>query len=104
MVPLSPRRTVNIFNVKLDEEHEHEHDHDDHDPKNPKKEKKRYATPAAEFIDKARERLKIVVKEFKFESGLNDVRKKKREGLEEKLRAHRKTLSEICLTYFSEMY
>ena len=62
--------------MKLDEEHE---EHDDHDPKH-KKEKK-YATPIAEFIDKAREKLKITVKEFKFESGLNDVRKKKREAL-----------------------
>jgi V-type H+-transporting ATPase subunit C len=58
----------------------------------------------AEFIDKARDKLKITVKEFKFESGLNDVRKKKREGLEAKLKAHKKTLSEICLTYFSEIY
>lgn len=64
----------------MDEEHDHHEDHDPHDPKGLKKEKK-YATPAAEFIDKAREKLKIVVREFKFETGLNDVRKKKREAL-----------------------
>lgn len=61
MVDFSSFRTVNIFNVKLDEERD---DHEDHDPK-AKKEKK-YANPAAEFIDKAREKLKITVKEFKF--------------------------------------
>jgi hypothetical protein len=33
------------------------------------------------------------VKEFKFESGLNDIRKKKKEGLEVRLQAHKKTLT-----------
>lgn len=62
MVDFLSFRTVNIFNVKLDDEREDHHD--DHDPK-AKKEKK-YSNPAAEFIDKAREKLKITVKEFKF--------------------------------------
>lgn len=61
MVDFLSFRTVNLFNVKLDEERE---EHEDHDPKG-KKEKK-YSNPAAEFIDKAREKLKITVKEFKF--------------------------------------
>jgi len=42
------------------------------------KKEKKYANPVAEFIDKAREKLKITVREFKFETGLNDTRKKKR--------------------------
>jgi hypothetical protein len=55
-------RTINLFNVKLDDE-EHQ-EQEDHDPKNRKE--KRYATPVAEFIDKARDKLKITVREFKF--------------------------------------
>jgi hypothetical protein len=35
---------------------------------------------------------------------LNDQRKKKREGLENRLRAQTKAVSEICLAYFSEIY
>ena len=57
-----------------------------------------------EFVDKAREQLKITVREFKFESGLNDIRKKKRDALEHKLEGQTKLVSDICLTYFSEIY
>eukprot|EP00919_Chromeraceae_sp_WS-2016_P018879 GHVR01044891.1.p2 GENE.GHVR01044891.1~~GHVR01044891.1.p2 ORF type:complete len:101 (+),score=5.57 GHVR01044891.1:4165-4467(+) len=48
--------------------------------------------------------MKIVVKEFKFETGLSDTRKKKKEGLEIKLKSQVKSVSEICLAYFSEIY
>lgn len=95
---------MNLFNEKFEEEKHYEEDEDvDPKSKNLKKEK-RYANPVAEFIDKAREKLKITVREFKFETGLNDQRKKKREGLENRLRAQTKAVSEICLAYFSEIY
>ena len=47
-------RTVNIFNEKLEEDEESESDNEDEEPKHKKEKKKRYATPVAEFIDKAR--------------------------------------------------
>lgn len=64
---------INLFNVDVsDEEPEQRFDHDDHDHKQGmgKKEKKKL-TPFQEFSEKARERLKIVSKEFKFEAGLS---------------------------------
>jgi len=52
----------------------------------------------------AREKLKITVREFKFESGQSDERKKKREALTVKLQAQTTTLKEILKTQFSEAY
>jgi len=52
----------------------------------------------------AREKLKITVREFKFESGQSDDRKKKREALTVKLQAQTTTLKEILKTQFSEAY
>ena len=46
----------------------------------------------------------VVAKEFKFESGLSDVRKKKKRELENKLAAQNKAVSDICLAYFSETF
>ena len=46
----------------------------------------------------------MVAKEFKFESGLSDSKKKKRRELESKLAAQNKAVSDICLAYFSETY
>lgn len=66
--------------------------------------KKKYATPVAEFIDMAREKLKIVAREFKFEAGQSEDRRKKREALTYKLEAHTTTLKEILKTQFSESY
>lgn len=48
--------------------------------------------------------LKVVVKEFKFESGLADQRKKKKKELETKLAGQNKAISDICLALFSEIY
>lgn len=45
-----------------------------------------------------------MAKEFKFESGLSDVRKKKKRELENKLAAQNKAVSDICLAYFSETF
>jgi hypothetical protein len=62
-------RTVDIFNQKMDgDDDESDQEDEDRDPKDPRKihKKKKYATPVAEFIDVAREKLKIVVREFKF--------------------------------------
>jgi V-type H+-transporting ATPase subunit C len=36
--------------------------------------------------------------------GLADSKKKKKDGLEQKLQAHNRALSDICLAYFSEGY
>ena len=44
------------------------------------------------------------MKEFKFETGLADTRRKKREGLEAKLKVQNKAVSDICLAYFSEVF
>lgn len=46
----------------------------------------------------------MVAKEFKFESGLSDIRKKKRKDLETKLLAQNNAVSQICEAYFSETY
>lgn len=43
--------------------------------------KKKYATPVAEFLDAAREKLKIVAREFKFEPGQSEEKKNKRSAL-----------------------
>ena len=57
-----------------------------------------------EFTERARERLKVVVKEFRFESGLADQRKKKKKELENKLASQNKAISDLCLAFFSESY
>ena len=45
-----------------------------------------------------------MAKEFKFETGLADERKKKKKNLEGKLASQNKAVSDICLAYFSESY
>ena len=69
-----------------------------------KNDKKRNLTCTQEFIEKAREKFKVIAKEFKFESGLSDSKKKKKKELENKLAAQNKAVSDICLAYFSESY
>ena len=63
--------------------------------------KKKYATPIAEFIDVFRDKLKMVAREFKFESGQSEEKKKRREALTYKLESHSTTLKEILKTQFS---
>mgnify|MGYP000669306025 CR=1 FL=1 len=60
-------RTVDIFNQKIDNDKKQEERSDDeNEDGQPEKKaahkKKKYATPVAEFIDVAREKLKIVVR------------------------------------------
>lgn len=91
----------------MDDDHDgSEGEDEDRDPKEGKRvqKKKKYATPVAEFIDVAREKLKIVVREFKFEPGQSEEKRKKREALTYKLEAHTTTLKEILKTQFSEAY
>lgn len=45
-----------------------------------------------------------MVKEFKYEAGLSDQRKKKKKELETKLSGQNKAISDICLAYFAEIY
>lgn len=44
------------------------------------------------------------MREFKFQPGFADERKKKKKELELKLAAQNKAVSDICLAYFSESY
>lgn len=69
-----------------------------------KKGNKKNLTPVQEVIEKAREKFKVVAREFKFEAGLADQRKKKKTDLENKLKSQNKAVSDICLAYFSESY
>ena len=76
-------RTVDIFSQKMagDQEHSDDEEDEDRDPKEKKAhghKKKKYSSPIAEFIDAARDKMKIVVREFKFQSGQSEERKKKR--------------------------
>lgn len=48
--------------------------------------------------------MKITIKEFKFQSGFADERKKKKKDLEAKLATQNKAVSDICLAYFAETY
>lgn len=48
--------------------------------------------------------MKITAREFKFEPGLSEEKRKKREALTYKLTAHTATLKEILKTQFSETY
>ncbi len=48
--------------------------------------------------------MKVVAKEFKFQSGLADDKKKKKKDLEVKLATQTKAVSDICLAYFAEGY
>lgn len=43
--------------------------------------KKKIQTPVQQFIEKAREKMKVVAKEFKFQTGLADQKKKKKKDL-----------------------
>ena len=72
---------MNIFTEKLDEEEEHDSDAEEEDGRAKKLRQKRHLNPIQEFMEKAREKMKLVVKEFKFESGLSKNRKDKKEAL-----------------------
>lgn len=44
------------------------------------------------------------MREFKFESGISNERRRKKEALEYKINELTKQISDICLAYFSEIY
>lgn len=67
-------------------------------------EKKRNQTPVQQFLEKAREKMKVVAKQFKFQSGFADEKKKKKKDLEIKLASQNKAVSDMCLAYFAEGY
>ena len=95
MVRVSLCRKVNLFTEKIEEEEKEEEEEKKH---------RRNLTVTQEFTERARERLKVVVKEFKFEAGLAEQRKKKKKELENKLSSQNKAISDLCLTFFSETY
>ena len=81
---------------------EHEEDEEHHGEK--KHKKKRYANPVAEFIDVARDRFKIVVREFKFEPGMSEERKNKRSALTYALETQTNILKNTLKAQFSEAF
>lgn len=45
--------------------------------------------------------MRVVAKEFKFQSGLAEDKKKKRKDLEVKLASQNKAVSDMCLAHFA---
>lgn len=58
----------------------------------------------AEFIDVARDRFKIVVREFKFEPGMSEERKNKRSALTYALETQTNILKNTLKAQFSEAF
>ena len=110
MVSIFQFRTVDIFNQKIDDDKKQEerHSDDENEDGQPEKKiaqkKKKYATPVAEFIDVARDKLKIVVREFKFEAGQSEEKKNKRSALTYALETQTKTLQGTLKAQFSEAF
>ena len=75
MVLISPPRTVDICNQKMEGDEGEDSDNEEEDQVHKEKKmpkKKNYATPVAEFIDVVRDKMKLTVREFKFEPGQSD--------------------------------
>ena len=101
-------RTVDIFNKKMTEDRANEDNSDDEGEGREKEKKvqkkKKYATPVAEFVDQMRDKLKMVVREFKFEPGQSEEKKNKRSALSYALQTQTKTLQGTLKAQFSEAF
>ena len=100
-------RTVDIFNKKMTEERNEDPSDDEGEEREKDKKvqkKKKYATPVAEFVDQVRDKLKMVVREFKFEPGQSEEKKNKRSALSYALQTQTKTLQGTLKAQFSETF
>ena len=88
MVEIKAFRKVNIFTVKTEKP--------EAEDSAGNKRNNRDLAPVQEFIEMARETLKVTAKEFKFESGLSEKRETLRSQLTTKLKQNQKTLMDLC--------